>query len=276
MSAEICASISTSAMDISISSIAIDPRLLEQHRLDPKSHRCREVDATDSERFQLFSHAEGHSKATQQELAQWFNVKFKKQINQSTVSRILKRFRDEPPLPEVAEMLLTSDTKRVRRVQHPELDTVLYDWFLRFEKQVPMSGDLIKEKAVIIFKALYPMDEVVLKFSNGGGSATSTTSATSTRFIAVQQDLHNLERHLAALQLRKPQQKTPITSYFQPSGGSGGSGGSGAAGAAGGAGATGAAGAVWTLYYHAYVISHRTSINSSNSIIAPSPDVMLL
>ncbi|KAF8448230.1 hypothetical protein BGX38DRAFT_1190223, partial [Terfezia claveryi] len=30
-----------------------------------------------------------HPKATQQELAQWFSVKFKKQINQSTVSRML-------------------------------------------------------------------------------------------------------------------------------------------------------------------------------------------
>lgn len=35
--------------------------------------------------------------------------------------------------------------------------------------------------------------------------------------IAVQQDLHNLERHLITLQLRKPQRQTPITSYFQPS-----------------------------------------------------------
>ncbi|KAF8441174.1 hypothetical protein BGX38DRAFT_1204724, partial [Terfezia claveryi] len=65
-------------MDKSLSSIAIEPSLLEQHRVDPKSPRRREVDAIDSERFQLFSHAKGHSKATQQELAQWFNVRFKK------------------------------------------------------------------------------------------------------------------------------------------------------------------------------------------------------
>ena len=35
--------------------------------------------------------------------------------------------------------------------------------------------------------------------------------------IAVQQDLYNLERRLATLQLRKPQRQTAITSYFQPS-----------------------------------------------------------
>jgi len=35
--------------------------------------------------------------------------------------------------------------------------------------------------------------------------------------VAVQQDLHNLERHLATRQLRRPQRQAPITSYFQPS-----------------------------------------------------------
>ncbi|KAF8437050.1 hypothetical protein BGX38DRAFT_1212748, partial [Terfezia claveryi] len=72
-------------MDTSISSIAIEPSLLDQHRVDPKSLHRREVDPTDSERFQLFSHAQRHPKATQWELAQWFNVKFKKEINQSTL-----------------------------------------------------------------------------------------------------------------------------------------------------------------------------------------------
>ena len=61
----------------------------------------------------------------------------------------------------------TTIIKRTHRVQFPELDTVLYDWFLSFEQQVPMSGDLIKEKAVIIFLALYPKEEKILKFSNG-------------------------------------------------------------------------------------------------------------
>ena len=34
--------------------------------------------------------------------------------------------------------------------------------------------------------------------------------------IAVQQHLHNLERRLAGLQVRKRQRQTPITSHFQP------------------------------------------------------------
>jgi len=62
---------------------------------------------------------------------------------------------------------LASDLKRVRRVQYPELDAILYDWFLRFERQIRISGDLINEKAAIIFKALYPKDITSFKFSNG-------------------------------------------------------------------------------------------------------------
>ena len=126
--------------------------------------RNREVDATESERLQLLAYSKAHSKATQHELSQWFSNKFKKQINQSTVSRMLKRFRDDVPPPEV----ITNHTiKRTRQVQYPELDTVLYDWFLCFERQVPMSGELIKQKAVFVFKALYPEEEKCLKFSNG-------------------------------------------------------------------------------------------------------------
>ena len=55
--------------------------------------------------------------------------------------------------------------------------------------------------------------------------------------IAVQQDLHNLERHLLALQLRKPQRQTPITSYFQLSLGTAGAGGLGGGGGGGVGGA---------------------------------------
>ena len=54
--------------------------------------RKREVNATESERYQLYAYSQAHSKATQHELSNWFSTKFKKQINQSTVSCILKRF----------------------------------------------------------------------------------------------------------------------------------------------------------------------------------------
>ena len=77
---------------------------------------------------------------------------------------MLKQYRDNLPPPEVIEVSLQSKSriKRSRRVQYPELDSVLHEWFLRFEQQVPMSGDLIKERAAHIFKALYPREEKIL------------------------------------------------------------------------------------------------------------------
>ena len=64
-------------------------------------------------------------------------------------------------------MLLKSEITQVRRVQYPELDTVRCDWVLHFERQVPMGGNLSKEKVAIIVKTLYPLDEVGLRFSSG-------------------------------------------------------------------------------------------------------------
>ena len=54
------------------------------------------------------------------------------QINQPTISRMLKRYRDNPPPPEVIEVSLQSKSriKRSRRVQYPGLDSVLHEWFL--------------------------------------------------------------------------------------------------------------------------------------------------
>ena len=60
----------------------------EQLQLLHEPIRKRDVDATDSERLQLYAYSQKHSKATQKELSQWFYTKFKKQINQSTVSRM--------------------------------------------------------------------------------------------------------------------------------------------------------------------------------------------
>lgn len=58
----------------------------DEQQYDPI--RKREVDPTDFERLQLFWYSQKHSKATQKELSLWFQTKFKKQINQSTVSRM--------------------------------------------------------------------------------------------------------------------------------------------------------------------------------------------
>lgn len=60
-------------------------------------------DPTDGERYQLYVHSREHPELKQKDLVTWFAQSFGKEINQSTVSRALKRYRDNPPEnPEVA------------------------------------------------------------------------------------------------------------------------------------------------------------------------------
>ena len=73
--------------------------------------------------------------------------------------------RGDPPTDLEVPTLSKGQIKRVRKVQHPELDTVLYGWLLGLKSQAPKSGDLIKEKAAVIFTALYPT-QAFLRFSN--------------------------------------------------------------------------------------------------------------
>ena len=58
--------------------------------------------------------------------------------------------------------------KRKREVQCPELASALLEWFLQYEKDGPMSGEMLRDKERVIYGLMYPMDEVpLLKFSNG-------------------------------------------------------------------------------------------------------------
>ena len=62
--------------------------------------------------------------------------------------------------------------KRRREVLRPELESALLEWFLHYEKDGVISGELIREKAKLLYTLIYPMEDVpILKFSNGGGIA---------------------------------------------------------------------------------------------------------
>ena len=66
-----------------------EPSDLQNNKPQPsKTVRKREIDATEFERFQLCTHSQSHPKETQRQLSQWFYTTFKKEINQSTVSRM--------------------------------------------------------------------------------------------------------------------------------------------------------------------------------------------
>ena len=88
-------------------------------------------------------------------------------INQSTVSRILQKFNEDPDLLLAAESTGGS-TKQEREVQRRELEPALSEWFLQYEKDGPISGEILWEKARVLYGLMYPMDEEpLLKFSNG-------------------------------------------------------------------------------------------------------------
>jgi len=56
--------------------------------------------------------------------------------------------------------------KRQLTVKYPPMETALYRWFLTYQYQVNMSGDLTKEKATYFLVELYP-GHGAFEFSNG-------------------------------------------------------------------------------------------------------------
>lgn len=58
-----------------------------------------------------------------------------------------------------------SSCKRIKAVKFPHVDSSLYEWFLLNQEKVPISGDMLKEKAQFFLTELYPDETMV--FSNG-------------------------------------------------------------------------------------------------------------
>jgi len=56
--------------------------------------------------------------------------------------------------------------KRQRTVKYPLMETALYRWFLTYQDQVNMLGDLTKEKVAYFLVELYPGHRA-FEFSNG-------------------------------------------------------------------------------------------------------------
>ena len=59
-----------------------------------------------------------------------------------------------------------AETKRVRVTKYPDDDEALYTWVLRNEENIPISGDILREKASQFMAILHP-DATDLKLYNG-------------------------------------------------------------------------------------------------------------
>lgn len=99
---------------------------------------------------------------TQKDLVQWCEQEFSVKIDQTTVSRVLKRSSE----------FLATDTlnkplqKRARNVKFPELEEAVLEWCLRVQEKIPLTGQLIVEKAQV-FASLLGVSKDEITFSNG-------------------------------------------------------------------------------------------------------------
>ena len=63
--------------------------------------------------------------ATHINVAQWVKTTFNLDINPTTVGRLLKRN-------DIKECENVSNTRRLRAVQYPDLETIMYEWVIQY------------------------------------------------------------------------------------------------------------------------------------------------
>jgi hypothetical protein len=117
---------------------------------------------TNEVRIALCEHKKKHPSLTQADLITWLQETHNVSVSQGTISLTLKRS---------AEILAKKEdvnraTKQQWTVKYPLMETALYRWFLTYQDQVNMSGDLTKEKAAYFLAKLYP-SHGAFEFSNG-------------------------------------------------------------------------------------------------------------
>jgi hypothetical protein len=117
---------------------------------------------TNEVRIALCEHKKKHPSLTQADLITWLQETHNVFVSQGTISLTLKRS---------AEILAKKEdvnraAKWQRTVKYPLVEMALYRWFLTYQDQVNMSGDLTKEKAAYFLAELYP-GHGAFEFSNG-------------------------------------------------------------------------------------------------------------
>jgi hypothetical protein len=120
------------------------------------------MNMTNEVQIALCEHKKKHPSLTQADLIMWLQETHNVFVNQGTISLTLKRS---------AKILAKKEdvnraAKRQQTVKYPLMETPLYRWFLTYQDQVNMLGDLTKEKAAYFLAELYPGHKA-FEFSNG-------------------------------------------------------------------------------------------------------------
>jgi hypothetical protein len=126
------------------------------------SKRSTNTNMTNEVRIALCERKKKHPSLTQADLITWLQETHNVSVSQGTISLTLKR---------LAEILAKKEdvnrtAKRQWTVKYPLMETALYRWFLTYQDQVNMSGDLTKEKVAYFLAELYP-GHGAFEFSNG-------------------------------------------------------------------------------------------------------------
>jgi hypothetical protein len=117
---------------------------------------------TNEVRITLCEHKKKHPSLMQADLITWLQETHNVSVSKGTISLTLKCS---------AKILAKKEdvnraAKRQRTVKYPLMEIALYRWFLTYQDQVNMSGDLTKEKAAYFLAELYP-GHGAFEFSNG-------------------------------------------------------------------------------------------------------------
>lgn len=105
------------------------------HELDPG----RTATKREREFIRHYKNKNG-KKVNQDDLVKWTRLRLNLSVNQSTISRILRKKYDEG----------SSNIQNVRRFvppKFPNIDEKVAQWFFKHQHNVNMSGDLIRRKA---------------------------------------------------------------------------------------------------------------------------------
>ena len=127
----------------------------------PKRHGI-----TASQRTALRQFAQLHPKLRQSQLKDWFEAEFQRTITQPTISESLSdRFKH---LDSSVGPSKLQQQQRERPVKWPELDQALFEWQQETEKDIPITGELIKLQATRFWNRLACYQGMqVPQFSNG-------------------------------------------------------------------------------------------------------------
>ncbi|XP_039690607.1 CENP-B homolog protein 2-like [Medicago truncatula] len=119
---------------------------------------------SDQIRKELCEYKRDNPASTQKDLQRWLEGKFQLKVSQGTISNTLKRSNDYLSA-EIEKG--RAEIKRHKPAKYPDMEKVVYEWFLQHQERVNITGELILQKARDTKKLLYPHDDSDFNFSTG-------------------------------------------------------------------------------------------------------------